>query len=184
MPRPNAQGKHPASNLGAPRHARVMKLKRWSRWSAPASTVTIVRPMRKYLALTVPAILLAACGQAAEEGDTAEDFAARVNGTAPQASGAIPAGDLPGKPVPPKPSPTWADAALTPDMANCGADKVAPFLGQPDNSQTRKAIVEALGGSANLRFVKPGNTVEPDPRSKRLNVMVDVTGTIRTARCG
>ncbi len=142
----------------------------------------MVRSMRKLLALTAPALLLAACGQTAEESDTAEDFAARVNGTAPQ--GAVPAENLPGKPIPPKPSPTWADAALTPDMANCGADKVAPFLGQPDNAQTRKAIVEALGGAANLRFVKPGNTVEPDAGSKRLNMMVDITGTIRTARCG
>jgi hypothetical protein len=139
--------------------------------------------MRSLLSLIIASSLaLGACSQSAEEGATADDFAARVNGTAPQ--GAPAAGNLPGKPIPPKPSPTWADAALTPDMANCGADKVAPFLGQPDNAQTRKAIVEALGGAANLRFVKPGNTVEPDARSKRLNVMVDVTGTIRTARCG
>ena len=118
--------------------------------------------------------------------ETADDYAARLNGGPTQPVQAEPTGQVvPPRPTPkPTPTPSWADGMLTADMAHCDADKVAPFLGQKDSPATRQAIKSAVGPDRQMRFVMPGITVTPNAKSNRLNVMIDITGVVRTARCG
>lgn len=131
---------------------------------------------------------LAACNQQETAGESVEDYAARVG------SGTAEAGQSPARQVPPKiaqPKPGAAPGAFAPGTATdpaanrCGAPKVAPFLGKAADEATRARILAAVAPQDNVRFVEPGSAnVTPDPASSRLNVMIDVTGVIRDARCG
>ena len=51
---------------------------------------------------------------------------------------------------------------------------------------TRAAIATPLGRTDNLRFVAFGGnaSVNPDPGSPRLSIMLDAQNIIRDARCG
>lgn len=133
-------------------------------------------------------LALTACSKQGEEkSESAEDYAARIGG-ASAASGTAAASGSAGQlaqstaqagvpvevPVPPEP-----------DQGECRVEKIEPFYGQPDSPEIRKAILAAVAPKTNVRFVVPGpKSVMPDPTSSRLNVMIDITGIIRTARCG
>lgn len=142
------------------------------------------------LLLTAPIVLLAACNSPESESESADEFAARIGEPGDTAAAApSPAGT----PVPPTvytPRPGAAPGAFVPgtatdpEAASCGAPKVAPFFGKLANDATRTAILAAVTPQRNLRFVEAGNNVVPDADSTRLNVMIDVTGVIRDARCG
>ena len=135
---------------------------------------------------------LAACNQQEPTSESVEDYAARVG------SGAAAAGQPQAQQVPPtiaQPKPGAAPGAFAPGTATdpaasrCGAPKVARFFGRIADDATRAQIVAALAPRSNIRFVEPGaapsdGNVVPDPASARLNVMIDVTGVIRDARCG
>ena len=56
--------------------------------------------------------------------ETADDYAARLNGGPAQPVQAEPTGQVvPPRPTPkPTPTPSWADGMLTADMAHCDAD--------------------------------------------------------------
>jgi len=69
-------------------------------------------------------------------------------------------------------------------MAKCDAQKIKPFYGKPDSPEIRYAILAAIAPKSNVRYLKPGSNLAPDPESDRLNVMIDVTEIIRDARCG
>lgn len=142
-------------------------------------------------------LALAACSGSADENaaaNEAESFAARIGGgnaVAPQPG----QGGLAGQPgatpaatyTPPPgvaPGPYVAGTATDPNAA-CWAFAVAPFLGMPDDEQTRDQIAEALGEKTDVQFVAPGGAfIAPDPASRQLNIMVDTTGVVRDARCG
>lgn len=149
----------------------------------------------KQLSLAAVALMLgtlAACNQQEPASESVEDYAARVG------SGTAAAGQSPARQVPPKiaqPKPGAAPGAFAPGTATdpaanrCGAPKVAPFLGKVADEATRTQIAAAVAPHSNIRFVEPGaesgdGNVVPDPASSRLNVMIDVTGVIRDARCG
>lgn len=154
--------------------------------------------MTKFTILAIaPALLaLAACGGTAEEPDTsAEDFAARINGTqAPAAAapgtGAAPATANPGAPQVAKPLGQAAPGmyipgtATDPESAICSANVMGPYLGRPANAATRAAIQNVATGASEIRYLEPGSAFVTDPTSLRLNLMLDATGVIRDARCG
>jgi hypothetical protein len=138
--------------------------------------------------ITAPALLtLAACSS--EEPDTnnsADDFAARINGDtqapkveatvaptiAPPRENAAPGAYAPG-------------TATDPASQTCNANKMGPFLGRPADDATRLAVMSAAAGAAEVRFVQPGSDfISPDPTNPRLNIMLDNQGIIRDARCG
>lgn len=142
------------------------------------------------LALAAAALALSACGSAAEEkpANDADSFAARIkgeNGAAQQPAGT---------PQPPRiaePLPDAAPGVFTqgtatdPASASCGANRMGPFLGKPADDATRRAIMDATQDVREVRFIAPGSDyIEPDPTHPRLNIMIDVTGVIRDARCG
>lgn len=130
---------------------------------------------------------LAACNQQETAGESVEDYAARVGGDT--ASGQPPAPQVPPKIAQPKPGAApgafAAGTATDPAASRCGAPKVAPYFGKAADEATRARILAAVAPQDNVRFVEPGSAnVTPDPASSRLNVMIDVTGVIRDARCG
>lgn len=139
--------------------------------------------------LTLPALLtLAACGGSAEPAETADDFAARING------GAAPAKAPPvtnGKPPEiAQPLPNAAPGMFEPGSATdpatetCSANLMGPFLGRQADQATRLAVQEAAVNASAIRFLEPGSGLVPDVTNPRLNLMLDNTGVIRDARCG
>ena len=135
----------------------------------------------------IAALALAACGQAdTSDGESADDFAARINsGAADTAPGpdATPAATA--TPRPGAAAGQFVPGTATDPQANgCSAPKVAPFYGKQADEATRMAIMQAIAPQSDVRFLAPGSTVQPDPTSRRLNVMLDASGIIRDARCG
>ena len=134
-------------------------------------------------------ILLSACGQGDRQGETADDFAARVNGASPAPS---PSGQSSAKVAavtteqgtPSAQTPSLPENGIQPDSSACNGGKVAAFFGKAADDATRAAIMAAVAPNTNVRFLKPGSGLAPDPQSTRLNVMLDVTGVVRDARCG
>jgi len=135
------------------------------------------------LLIATATFALAACNQPAKQGESAEDYAQRVAGNG-SAAGQQPVAQntAPSAPyTPPAPIPVPAE----PDQGKCSVEKVEPFYGQPDSPDIRRQILVAVAPKKNVRFVVPGpRSITPDPGSDRLNVMIDVTGVVRTARCG
>jgi len=151
--------------------------------------MTIFRNFSRLRLLPLPAIaLLAACGGAAEQSETADQYAARINGTAPSApaNGPAPQGSptvstpLPGA----APGPVEPRTATDPSSSSCGATAAAEFLGQSDNAQVRQAITEKAKPRGGIRFIRPGEMYTQDFNNNRLNVMLDAGGVIRDFRCG
>jgi hypothetical protein len=169
--------------------------------------------MRNPAAILISPVLLAlaACGTNNEgESNTADDFAARINGADPDANAprsAPPVGQvqvappltpeqasaqtlpppvvaqpLP-NPVPGTPVPSTASDA---NISVCGANLISDFIGKEADMDTRTAIMQAADGTAgSVRFAMPGGeSVQPDPTNPRLNIMIDNLGIIRDARCG
>lgn len=151
--------------------------------------MTIFRKISRLCLLPLPAIaMLAACSGAAEQSETAEDYAARINGTAPNvpANGPTAQGSpavstpLPGA----APGPMEPRTPTDPSSSSCGATAAAEFLGQSDNAQVRQAIAEKAQPRAGIRFIRPGEMYTQDFNNNRLNVMLDAGGVIRDFRCG
>jgi hypothetical protein len=139
-------------------------------------------------AISVLAVCLAiaACGSEPDpNAKEVDEFAARIR------SGAKPAKDLAATPAPSQThtpssdqkSPVGETASET-GASNCAAPKVAPFFGRQADDATRAAVMAAVAPQTNVRFIEVGPGVIEDTESPRLNVMVDVTGVIREARCG
>ncbi len=64
------------------------------------------------------------------------------------------------------------------DLAACGGDKVARFIG------LNVASLPATGGWGALRILRPGMMMTLDYSATRLNVNVDDTGIILDMSCG
>ena len=150
---------------------------------------TIFRKFSRLCLLPLPAFaMLASCGGAAEQSETAEEYAARVNGTAPvaAATGPAPAGTpnvaapLPGA----APGPMEPRTPTDPASSSCGATEAAEYLGQFDSTQLRQQIAEKVQPRAGIRFIRPGDAMTQDFNNNRLNVMFDAGGFIRDFRCG
>lgn len=130
--------------------------------------------------------LLTACGEPAQPSETAEEYAARINGTAPaapqpqteqsQASS--------GQQTPAKIAPSESGPQAAPAPSPCGATSVAEYLGQGDESEIRQAITEKAQARGGVRFIRPGEAQTQDFNNNRLNVMYDAGGIIRDFRCG
>ena len=136
--------------------------------------------------IALPALLmLAACGgNETDTGNTADDFAARINGGQPSPAATV-------APTVAQPLDGAAPGAFTagtqtdPQSATCAANRMGPFIGKPADEATRAAIMTAAAGAREVRFVPPGSDyIRPDPTNPRLNLMIDNLGIIRDARCG
>lgn len=144
-------------------------------------------------AFALTALALAACGSEPEQpGNDAESYAARIG-----QAGATPGAELPtaqgtvaptiATPLPGAAPGPYAPGTLTdPAAQTCGAPLMGPFIGKPADQATRAAIATTLGRTDNLRFVAFGGnaSVNPDPASPRLSIMLDAQNIIRDARCG
>lgn len=130
-------------------------------------------------------VALASCGEPQTE--TADDFAARVGnpaGGSTVANGTV--APTVQEPLPDAaPGPFQAGTQTDPNSA-CGANKVGEFIGKLADDPTRVAVQQAAEGTSEVRFVGFGVpvTINPDPASPRLNLMLDAQGIIRDARCG
>ena len=149
------------------------------------------------LILTIPALLaLAACsGNDSEPSNTAEDFAARINGGTPkttpaqtQAEVPAPVPMVPGQVAPPQvtvaPGMYVPGTATDPAAETCSANLMGPFLGRLADGLTRSQVQQAAVHASAIRFMDPGSEVIPDPTNPRLNMLLDNTGIIRDAVCG
>ncbi len=143
----------------------------------------------------------------------ADEFAARINGDGASVQDAPvqqnPASDQaaqqPYKPAPPTIAPPREDiaprensagktaalgpfapgTATDPASTTCGANKMGPFMGRLADDATRANVVSAAAGAVDVRFIDAGSTyVRADAANPRLNIMLDVQGIIRGARCG
>ena len=136
--------------------------------------------------ITIPALLvLAACGgEEADTSNTADDFAARINGGSPNAAATV-------APTVAQPLENAAEGAYSPgtatdpQSATCFANLMGPFIGKAVDDATRAQIMTAAAGASEVRFIPAGSPyVRPDPTNPRLNLMLDNLGIIRDARCG
>lgn len=144
----------------------------------------------KKLSATLLAIAVTACGANPETGsNSADDFAARINGGAEKVAAATPAPtETPtiAAPLPGAAQGAFVPGTLTdPQSSLCTANLMGDYIGKPADEATKSAIMLAAAGASEVRFVTPGGaTVNPDPTSPRLNIMIDNIGIIRDARCG
>jgi hypothetical protein len=67
---------------------------------------------------------------------------------------------------------------------DCNADKAGPFIGREATPQVRADLEKAVAPVRAIRWVGPGDATTEDYSPSRLNVMLDVGGTIRSAHCG
>lgn len=147
--------------------------------------------MKKVTAILLSPLLaaLVACGESPENGsNSADDFAARINGGSQSAVATEPA-DVPdvAAPLPSATNGSFVPGTMAdPESSICNANLMAPFIGQEYGDAVRAQIVElAANNAGGVRFVLPGTaTVQPDPTSPRLSIMIDNLGVIRDARCG
>lgn len=141
--------------------------------------------------MSAACLCLAACGERpASDANSADDFAARING-GEKASPApvVKATNAPtvAQPLPGAVEGAYVPGTLTdPQSSTCGANLMGGFIGQQADDATRTAVMEAASGNAqSVRFVLPGSTtVNPDPANPRLSIMIDNLNVIRDARCG
>ncbi|MCP9223089.1 hypothetical protein MKP08_10045 [Erythrobacter sp. LQ02-29] len=148
----------------------------------------MIRVRTDFAFLAASACLLASCGQSSQQGETADDYAARVaGGQTPAANvhqGAQTGADPQAAP-PPQVMPDGSrGSALAAGAERCNAPFAKPFLNQPDSPATRAKIAEAVGSGATLRFLPAGTSDRVEDQTDRLNVMIDYTGVIRDLRCG
>lgn len=155
--------------------------------------MTIFRTFPALPALALASVaLLAACGGPAEQTETPDEFAARINGTA-ASSATQPGQAAPGQQTAAKiatplpgaaPGPMVPGTQTDPAAISCGAPRVAEYLGRSDASDVRQAVTETAKARGGVRFVRPGEARTQDFNNNRLNVMLDASGVIRDFRCG
>ena len=76
------------------------------------------------------------------------------------------------------------DVAAPPAPTDCNADKAGSFVGRNATPQVRADLEKAVAPVRTIRWVGPGDATTEDYSPSRLNVMLDVGGTIRSAHCG
>ena len=134
-----------------------------------------VTPWRELILLG--AFTLAACGQAAS-GDEAPTAAAEASPPAPATM--VSRTEPPESPDRPKMSlpvdPT--------DPAECHAPEAAVFADRRADAAVRAELAAAVAPTTDIRWVGPGDATTEDFSPDRLNVMLDVAGTIVAAHCG
>lgn len=140
--------------------------------------------------IAAPALLaLAACGGSeTDSSNSADDFAARINGNKPASAPNPAATNAPqiAKPLPGAAEGAYVPGTLTdPESATCAANLMGPYIGKEADNSTKLAIMDAAKGAGEVRFVMPGGAnVVPDSTNPRLNIMIDNLNIIRDARCG
>lgn len=149
--------------------------------------MTSLTHILRTLPFAFAAIALAACGSGNDEpANDADSFAARIGKPEAAADPATAAAPKVATPLPGAAPGPYAQGTLTdPAAQNCGAPKMAPFIGKLADQATRAEIAKALGRTDNLRFVVFGSgDVKPDATNPRLSLMLDAQNIIRDARCG
>ncbi|QFT77764.1 hypothetical protein [Erythrobacter sp. THAF29] len=144
------------------------------------------------LSLPIAFLILTACGSdpdVARGSNAADDFAARINGQG--GKGAPLTQQDPQAPTVAEPLPDAAEGvyvpgtATDPQAATCDANRMGPFIGRVADATTRSDIGATAVPGREIRFLHPGaESVDPDPSSPRLNLMLDGQDIIRDARCG
>jgi hypothetical protein len=81
------------------------------------------------------------------------------------------------------PSPAY-DVPAPAARTDCNADKAGSFIGRDATPQVRADLEKAVAPVRTIRWVGPGDATTEDYSPTRLNVMLDVGGTIRSAHCG
>ena len=77
-----------------------------------------------------------------------------------------------------------APVAGTDEPADCNAAAAERFVGQRADDATRARLLEAVAPVSAVRWVRPGDATTEDYSPSRLNVMLDVGGTIASVHCG
>lgn len=145
------------------------------------------RPRRLTIALAIAATLPSCSDAPVRQTETAGEFAERIGAPAPASSAAAPdavAGTAAPAAGPDGVSGPAADATGDAATSPCGAVVAAAFLGRYADPDARAALTDTARAAGGVRFLEPGANVRPDPRSTRLNVMLDGDGVIRDLRCG
>ena len=139
--------------------------------------------LRRLITLVGISALLSACsGQPDPNAKEVDDFAARI-GTPKQAEAAPPTPKADADAASP-PANLENEAEVQPAPSQCNAPKVAPFYGRQADEATQAAVMAAVAPQTDVRFIEAGSALPEDTASPRLNVMIDVNGNIREARCG
>ena len=68
--------------------------------------------------------------------------------------------------------------------SDCNAPNAVAFVGRKADSATRAELTAAVAPVGAIRWVGPGDATTEDYSPQRLNVMLDVGGTIRSVHCG
>jgi hypothetical protein len=77
------------------------------------------------------------------------------------------------------------DAVAASDAASdCNAEEARRFVGEKADDATRARLLAAVKPVSAVRWVGPGDATTEDYSLSRLNVMLDVGGTIVSAHCG
>lgn len=76
------------------------------------------------------------------------------------------------------------DVPTPPAPSDCNADKASSFIGREATPQVRADLGKTVAPVRTIRWVGPGDATTEDYSPSRLNVMLDVGGTIRSAHCG
>lgn len=121
-------------------------------------------------------LLLSACGDAAQ-GPAGADPAAAAGD--PDRAVASAAGSVPGPAIPTMTAPVGPAAS-----SDCNAPRAEPFVGQTATPDVRERLAAAVAPIATIRWVGPGQATTEDYSPQRLNVMLDVGGTITEVHCG
>ncbi|MGV3510657.1 MAG: I78 family peptidase inhibitor [Novosphingobium sp.] len=65
----------------------------------------------------------------------------------------------------------------------CGQQAAQRLVGSVFTPQSRTALSKAVGHDR-IRVIRPGSVITQDLRTDRLNLIVDESGRLLTARCG
>ncbi|WP_068077601.1 I78 family peptidase inhibitor [Novosphingobium lentum] len=85
--------------------------------------------------------------------------------------------------APPTEAPSSDGAIADNTMDKCHSAAAARFVSATDSAATRDALRKAVG-NVRIRWVHPGEVVTQDYSEARLNIMIDETSKIASARCG
>jgi len=81
-------------------------------------------------------------------------------------------------------TPTSTEPSGPAQPSDCNAPKAERFVGRNADAATRAELAAAVAPTTTIRWVGPGDATTEDYSTSRLNVMLDVGGTSRSAHCG